>query len=113
MHPAAFRWLPDEPLVPCLSARGRRPNLMVLAYGAPCAVVPERVTRVCAHPITTSVLPGRLQLPADRRGTVVLQNVSSMSRSQQIVLNDWIDEGRGSPQIVSITNASLWPLVLN
>ena len=60
-----------------------------------------------------SLLPGRLHLPAIRRGTVLLQNVDALSLAQQIVLNDWIAEGCGEAQIVSIATTPLWRLVQN
>ena len=113
MQSADFTWLSDEALVTWLTARDRRPNMMVLTSGAPVEAVAERLTRVCALPVTMNVLPGRLEFPQNRRGTMVLQNVSSLSLSQQIALNDWIDEGRGRTQIISITKTNLWPLVLS
>jgi transcriptional regulator of aromatic amino acid metabolism len=113
MRSADFAWLSDETLLKWLTARDKRPNLMVLAHETPVETVAERLARLCAQPVTASQLPGRLRLPDDRQGTILLQNVSSMSVSQQIALNDWIDAGRGVPQVISITTTNLWELVLN
>jgi transcriptional regulator of aromatic amino acid metabolism len=44
---------------------------------------------------------------------VLLQNVTALSIPQQITLNDWIDEGLGQAQVLSITTTPLWQLVQN
>ena len=113
MHSADLACLSDETLLKWLTARDKRPNLMVRAHGTPVEAVAERLARVCAHPVTACHLPGRLRLPDDRQGTILLQNVSSMSVSQQLALNDWIDAGRDMPQFISITTTNLWELVLD
>jgi transcriptional regulator of aromatic amino acid metabolism len=113
MQSTDFAWLSDESLLKWLTTRDRRPNLMVVARGLPVDVVADHLLPVCAGPVMPSLLPGRLHLPASRRGTVLLQNVAALSIPQQIVLNDWIDEGSGQAQIVSIATTPLWRLVEN
>jgi transcriptional regulator of aromatic amino acid metabolism len=113
MHSADFAWLTDETLISWLTMRDRRPNLMVVARGLPVDAVADRLMSVCSPPILPSILPGRLHLPASRRGTVLLQNVTALSIPQQITLNDWIDEGLGQAQVLSITTTPLWQLVQN
>jgi hypothetical protein len=113
MHAADFAWLSDETLIDWLTMRDRRPNLMVVARDLPLDAVADRLKSVCAPPILPSILPGRLHLPASRSGTVLLQNVAALSIPQQIALNDWIDEGHGQAQILSITAKPLWTVVQN
>jgi hypothetical protein len=43
----------------------------------------------------------------------VLQNVSALSLAQQIILNDWLGNGLGRPQVVSIASTDLWEAVMN
>jgi DNA-binding NtrC family response regulator len=57
------------------------------------------------------VLPGRLDLPATKEGTVILADVTSMTLSQQIAFGDWLSEGCARVQIVSISFTPLGRLV--
>lgn len=111
MHSTDFAWLSDEALIKRLTLRDKRPHLTIVAQGLPLEVVTDRLMTVCRPPVLPSILPGRLHLPASRRGTVLLQNVTGLSLPQQIVLNDWIDEGSGDAQIISISTTPLWKLV--
>ena len=111
MHSTDFGGLSDEALITWLTAHDRRPNLMIVAHGLPVDDVADRFMIVCDQPFRRSLLPGRLNLPASRRGIVLLENVTALSLPQQIVLNDWISEGRGEAQIVSIAATPLWRLV--
>jgi hypothetical protein len=113
MHSADFGWLLDEGLIQWLTLYDRRPNLLIEAYSGSIDSVTEHVLAACRQPVLPSIFPGRLDLPVTRHGTVVLHNVHAMSIPQQIVLNDWIDEGRGGAQIVSISTTSVWQLVQN
>jgi hypothetical protein len=113
MQSADFAWLADEVLIKWLTMADRRPNLMIVARGLPVDLVADRVREMCQPPLLPSILPGRLHLPATRRGTLLLQNLTAMSLPQQIALNDWIHEGCGQAQIVSITSTPLWRLVQN
>lgn len=111
MHSTDFTWLSDEALIKRLTLRDKRPHLMIVAHGLSLDAVTDRLMVACRQPVLPSVLPGRLHLPASRRGTVLLQNVAALSLSQQIVLTNWIDEGDSDAQIVSISPTPLWQLV--
>jgi hypothetical protein len=113
IHSSDFAWPSDDALIKSLTTYERRPNLMIVARGLPVEAVADQVITLCARPILPSLLPGRLNLPARRNGTIVLQNVTSLSRPQQITLDDWIVGGCGDIQIVSIATMPLWPLVQN
>ncbi|MGE5243762.1 MAG: hypothetical protein ACM3SQ_06015 [Betaproteobacteria bacterium] len=86
---------------------------MLVLCEAPAAttLVAARVSRLCGKPFRVSVVPGDLSLPTDRRGTLVLYDVSALTLSQQITLYDWMNDRSGSVQVFSITSTPLLPLV--
>jgi hypothetical protein len=44
-------------------------------------------------------------------GSLILENVGSLTPSEQIQLRDWLDDADARPQIVSTTTIPLFPLV--
>jgi len=113
MQSNEFAWLSNEALIKWLTTYERRPNLLIVAQGLPVEMVADQLMTLSTRPTLRNLLPGRLHLPAAPNGTVVLQNVTALSRGQQIVLNDWLAEGCGDTQIISIATSPLWPLVQN
>jgi DNA-binding NtrC family response regulator len=65
----------------------------------------------CALPFRFSALPGTLELPLIRRGTLLLNDVTAMTLSQQVMLYDWLSDGCGEMQVVSVASAPLEILV--
>jgi hypothetical protein len=89
----------------------RRPNLLVSCRAADVESVAARLVRTCMQPVHVQRLPGRLVLPADLSGTLVLLGVDQLTLLQQIHLNDWIAICRPGAQVISVTTTPLRPLV--
>jgi len=54
-------------------------------------------------------LPGRLALPSQPVGTLLLENVAALALAQQIRLHDWMSGSR--TQVISVVFAPLYPMV--
>ena len=111
MHAAEFPWVADQRLFHSLTRIERRPNLLVLCAGVRPANVIESLQDWCRPPSQVCRLPGTLQFPASDRGTLLIENLTSMTLTQQIALGDWLDGKSGEPQIVSVSAASVWAAV--
>jgi hypothetical protein len=72
--------------------------------------VVTQLRALCATPVHTCVLPGRLVLPRKPCGTLVLLHVEALTIDQQIALYDWMSASR-QVQVVSIAGAPLLSLV--
>ena len=55
--------------------------------------------------------PGPLQLPADRRGTLLLNDVAALSIEDQISLFDWLGGPAGDLRVISGTTTPMAPLL--
>jgi hypothetical protein len=115
IRPAAdgfdFNAMTDATLLQRLTARGHRPNVLVECTGGSAHTVVRHLTTWCALPFRFSALPGTLELPLIRRGTLLLNDVAAMTLSQQVMLYDWLSDRRGEMQVVSVTSAPLEALV--
>jgi transcriptional regulator of acetoin/glycerol metabolism len=111
MHATDFSSISNFVLVRSLTAEGHRPNLLVLCTGRTQDAVIASLMTSCAAPFHLCTLPGPLQLPVVRKGTLFLNDAAAMTLSQQIALNDWMGRGSGDVQIISVTSEPLWPLV--
>ena len=88
-----------------------RPNLLLVCPAGSSSRILREVGRSCAGPVHYRRLPGVLDLPARRDGTLVLDEVGGLDLSQQIALYDWMTASSGSYQIVSLTTGPIEPLV--
>jgi transcriptional regulator of aromatic amino acid metabolism len=70
-----------------------------------------QVAMVGAPPVRLCRLPGCLQLPPDRQGTLLLNDVATLALQDQIALYDWLGTGAGDLRVISVTAASLASLV--
>src|SRR5262245_49858272 len=111
MQSLDFPWVSDRILLRSLTMAPNRPSLLVMCDEIETDAAIASLMKWCEQPFHICSLPGPLELPAVRRGTLFLKDVSHMTLAQQIVLNDWIDQGRGDLQIVSASEDRLWPLV--
>jgi Sigma-54 interaction domain len=66
---------------------------------------------LCAPPIRWCRIPGPLHLPADRRGTLLLNDVAALSIQDQISLFDWLGGGGGDLRVISGTSTPIAPLL--
>lgn len=94
-----------------LLTKGQRPALLVNCRGHGADVVANSMLTWCSAPVHLIRLPGPLDLPLAKHGTVVLADASALTIEQQIELHDWLNAGHGGVQIVSITSQPIWPLV--
>jgi transcriptional regulator of aromatic amino acid metabolism len=101
----------DAALLRALTSEARRPNLLIACDFAAVSTVVEKVLAFCASPYHFCVLPGRLDLPAIKEGTIILADVTAMTLGQQIVLCDWLSDGGANVQVVSISFTPLRRLV--
>jgi hypothetical protein len=62
-----------------------------------------------APPVRLCRFPGSLQLPADKRGTLLLNDVDALSLRDQIALYDWLGSGAGNLRVISVTTSNLAP----
>jgi transcriptional regulator of aromatic amino acid metabolism len=107
-----FETIADATLMRCLLAGARRPNLLAQCASALDAeAFIERFAPWCAGPLYACPLPRVLSLPAAPIGTLLLNDVATLSVVQQLELFDWISERKTATQIVSVTTRPLTPLV--
>lgn len=111
MQALDFPWVSDRILLRSLTMAPNRPSLLVMCDHVELDAAIVSLMKWCEQPFHLCSLPGPLELPTVRKGTLFLKGVSHMTLAQQIALNDWIDRGRGDVQIVSASDARLWPLV--
>jgi transcriptional regulator of acetoin/glycerol metabolism len=106
-----FPWISDRVLMRSLTMAPNRPSLLVLCESIESDAAIASLMKWCEQPFHICGLPGPLNLPLTKKGTLFLKDVSHLTLAQQIALNDWIERGRGDLQIVSATDTRLWPLV--
>jgi len=111
MQALDFPWVSDRILMRSLTMAPSRPSLLVMCDRIEPDAAIASLMKWCEQPFHICSLPGPLELPAVKKGTLFLKDVSHLTLAQQIALNDWIDCGRGDLQIVSATDTRLWPLV--
>jgi hypothetical protein len=106
-----FNAIADATLLQWLTARGHRPNVLVECPRGSADTVVRHLMTWCALPFRFSSLPGTLELPTIRRGTLLLKDVATLTLSQQVKLYDWLTVGCGDMQVVSVSSAPLQALV--
>jgi transcriptional regulator of aromatic amino acid metabolism len=94
-----------------LTHNERRPNLLVYCSDTPVRSVLPSLAPWCVAPLHRRSLPGPLGLPAQRSGTLLLEDVDALTIRQQIELYDWLSADPGQPQLVSLTARPLDDLV--
>jgi DNA-binding NtrC family response regulator len=62
-------------------------------------------------PVWLCPLPGPLHLPPTKEGTLLLNDVATLTFADQIALYDWLCAGTGELRVISVTAASLAGLV--
>jgi len=106
-----FHTLPDAALMACLAARGRRPNVLVECTSDSSEAALRQLMALCARPARYCALPGRLDLPVTKEGTLVLRDVAALTLAQQVQLFDWLSAGGATLQVISLTTLPLRDLV--
>jgi hypothetical protein len=111
MHSTERSWEATELLVRLLTAEGRGPNLLVRCPGTESERVRRMLVRSCEPPVYVCRLPGPLELPSERSGTLLLENASALGLAQQVCLHDWMSHGSGRMQVISVICEPLYPMV--
>jgi len=109
-NPPDFFSFSELPLLRSLTSDDHRPNLLIVCGDVAMDTVVAQLRLMCGSPLHACRLPGFLDLPALRCGTLLLENVGELTIGQQIGLAEWIDRRRGV-QVVSVARAPLAPLV--
>jgi Sigma-54 interaction domain len=102
----------DTPLLVWLASEGRRQHFLVRRPVGLFGTVGYQLMSFGAPPVRLCTLPGPLRLPADRSGTLVLDDVAALRVDQQIALFDWLGGG-GDVRVIAVTAAPLRSLVEN
>jgi hypothetical protein len=66
---------------------------------------------LCVPPVRWCRIPGPLQLPADRHGTLLLNDVAALTIEDQISLFDWLGGAAGDLRVISGTTTPIAPLL--
>src|SRR5262249_27257723 len=83
----------DMDLLSALMSSRRRPNLFVDCVDGNAEGVRFRLRALADAPFYMCELPGPLELPSGGRGTLLLNDVASLTIAQQITLFDWLEYG--------------------
>jgi hypothetical protein len=98
-------------LLRALTSGPRRPNLLVVCNDVAVEAVVSSLVALCAPPYHICALPGRLELPLQKSGTLLVTDVDLLNLGQQLALFDWLSEAGAQVQVVSISSVPLMPLV--
>jgi hypothetical protein len=114
MHQIAASVVETDPLF-FLWVAAQRPGKHFLVRCEPGAfdTLAAHATSLCAAPVRWCRLPGPLQLPDDKRGTLLLSDISSLTLPDQIALHDWLGRSGGDLRLIAGTTASMAALVAN
>jgi DNA-binding NtrC family response regulator len=66
---------------------------------------------LCAAPVRRCRVADRLQLPQDKRGTLLLHDIAALALQDQIALYDWLGRSCGDLRLIAATSASMTSLV--
>jgi len=103
----------DTPPLLMLWLVSQRPRQHLLLKSEPGRfdAVAASVTSFGTPPVRLCRLPGQLDLPSDKRGTLLLRDVDALALADQIALYDWLGTGAGDLRVISTTTSHLAPMV--
>ena len=96
-----FNAMPDAILLGWLTANGHRPNVLIECQEPSADIATRHLMTWCALPFRYCALPGKLELPTTRKGTLLLKDVAALSLPQQVMLYDWLSAAGGDMQVIS------------
>jgi hypothetical protein len=111
LHSPQLVALSEASLLRALMSENRRPNLLVDCKGVSVEAAVRHVVAFCEPPYHLTALPGTLDLPEVKKGTLLLADVAMMSLGQQMRVFDWLPRDGANLQVVSISSIPLRPLV--
>ncbi|MEO8521236.1 MAG: hypothetical protein ABI603_07735 [Acidobacteriota bacterium] len=71
----------------------------------------ELAEHLCAPPVRVCRLPGRLRLPRDHGGTLLLNDVAALALGDQIALYDWLSRPGSQARVIAGTSSSPGSLI--
>lgn len=92
------------------SQRPRQHFLVRCPRGQVASVI-YTVAKLGARPVRVCTLPGPLRLPAQKKGTLLLTDVSALALRDQIALYDWLGSGAATLRVIALTSVPLEMLV--
>lgn len=112
MHKVAASVVETDPLF-FLWVASQRPGKHFLVRCDPGGfeALAVQATTLCAAPVRWCRLSGQLQLPQDKRGTLLLNDIASLTLRDQIALYDWLGRSSGDLRLIAGTTASMASLV--
>jgi DNA-binding NtrC family response regulator len=111
LHSPHLVSLSEARLLRALTSEQRRPNLLVVCNDVSVEAVVRHLVAYCEPPYHLTSLPGHLDFPEKKKGTLLLTDVAKMSLGQQLEVYDWLTVGCENLQVVSVSSAPLRPLV--
>jgi transcriptional regulator of aromatic amino acid metabolism len=107
LHSPQLVSLSEASLLRALISEDRRPNLLIVCNGVSVEAAVRHVVAYCQPPYHLTALPGKLDLPEEKKGTLLLADVAMMSIGQQMRLFDWLPADSEHLQVVSISSIPL------
>ena len=107
LHSPQLVSLSEASLLRALISEDRRPNLLIVCNGVSVEAAVRHVVAYCEPPYHLTALPGKLDLPEEKKGTLLLADVAMMSIGQQMRLFDWLPADSEHLQVVSISSVPL------
>jgi hypothetical protein len=107
LHSPQLVSLSEAALLRALLSENRRPNLLVVCKGVSVEAAVRHVVAYCAPPYHLTAFPGKLDLPEEKKGTLLVADVAMMSIGQQMRLFDWLPADSEHLQVVSISSVPL------
>ena len=87
------------------------PNILIVGSEGAAETALQELSFMFAGPTDTRVLPGPLlPLPRADCAALILRNVESLTRVQQMELSQWLDSRPGVP-VVSVASSCVFPRV--
>jgi Sigma-54 interaction domain len=111
IHSPQLVSLSETRLLRAVTAEDRRPNLLVVCKGVTVAAAVRHLLAFCKPPYHLTLLPGKLDVPERKKGTLLLADVAMMTIGQQMALDEWLTPVCENLQVVSISSMPLRPLV--
>ena len=94
-----------------LAAQRPRHHVLVRCRRGGFSSVAAEVMSLGTPPVRLCPLPGPLDLPPDKEGTLLLNDVAALGLGDQIALYDWLGTGAAGLRVISVTAEPLAALV--
>ena len=86
-------------------------NMLLEGEGASIETALQLLAPCLRQPVTWNGRACALALPADKGGTLIVQNIALLNRPDQLRLRVWLNDPARRTQVVSTTTYPVFPLV--